>query len=194
MDNFEPNSHKHKESQEEKKVIAPVVSGKAEKKKKSEWSKFKDQLISEDAPNMKTYLVTDVLIPAIKKTFVDLVKQAVDILVYGRNASKTTSTASKVSYRSYYSEPRSPDKPKGILDYDELTFETKADAETVLMALKDIIDQFGIAKIGDLYELSNVTFTDYTVNSYGWKDLNTASVIRYGDRYLLRLPRALPIN
>jgi len=194
MEEFESNSHKSKMAAEERK-LEPVVTGATSKKKKSEWSKIKNQLISEDASNIKTYLLSDVLIPAIKKTVVDLVKQAIDILVYGKSTTAKTSSASKISYRSYYDDPKPTNNiNRGVLDYDEITFENKADAESVLISLNDIIDQYGIARIGDLYELSNIPFTDYQVNSYGWKNLSNAAIVRYRDGYLLRLPRALPIN
>ena len=35
---------------------------------------------------------------------------------------------------------------------------------------------------------------NYTDNKYGWTDIRNASVIRVRDGYMIKLPKALPLN
>ena len=70
MEEYKPNSHKSKEEQKNlvpEKRVEKVISGTVKSKKKSEMQKFADVFISEDVNNVKSYIVMDVLVPAIKK-------------------------------------------------------------------------------------------------------------------------------
>ena len=75
-------------------------------------------------------------------------------------------------------------------DYDEIVLENRSEAEDVITALEDIIDQFGEAKVSDLYDLVGMT-APYTANRYGWTSVRTASAIRVRDGYVLKMPRAV---
>jgi hypothetical protein len=199
MENYKPNSHKSREVSETRKV-PKVVSGSVKQKKKNEMQKFADVFISEDAANVKSYILLDVLVPAVKKAISDIVTNGIDMILYGETGkSKKSSSASKISYRNYYD--RQDDnrdyrggRAIGNLDYDNLSFESRGDAEAVLNAMEDIISQYGVVSVGDLYDLAGFATTNYTVNKYGWTDIRSARVVRYRDEYFLKLPRALPLN
>ena len=68
MDNYKPNSHKAKaeESALAEKKVEKVISGTAKVRKKTGARKVADAIISEDASNVGSYIVMDVLVPAIK--------------------------------------------------------------------------------------------------------------------------------
>lgn len=106
MEEYKPNSHKSKEERKEsipEKHVEKVISGTVKPKKKSEMQKFADVFISEDVNNVKSYIVMDVLVPAIKKAISDIVTNGIDMILYGEaGKSKKNSTASKVSYQKYY--------------------------------------------------------------------------------------------
>ena len=106
MEEYKPNSHKSKEEQKDlvpEKRVEKVISGTVKPKKKSEMQKFADVFISEDVNNVKSYIVMDVLVPAIKKAISDIVTNGIDMILYGEaGKSKKNSTASKVSYQKYY--------------------------------------------------------------------------------------------
>lgn len=182
------------------KKIEKVVTGKVRMKKKSEVKKFADIFISEDISNVKSYILTDVLIPTIKKAISDIVTNGIDMLLYGSaGGSKKRSTVSKVSYGSFYEDPAGrrdyarASMGRNGFDYDEIIFQHRGDAEAVLTAIEDIIDQFGVVSVGDLYDLAEVSTTNFTINKYGWTDIHSAQVIRVRDGYRLKLPRALPL-
>ena len=81
IDDFKPNSNKYKQEQIVKgdsgntpavKKVEKVVSGTATKKKKSLGRRLFDIFIDEDVGDVKTYLVYDVLVPAIKENIADM--------------------------------------------------------------------------------------------------------------------------
>lgn len=203
MEEYPSNSNKVKEAKRQQalteKKVEKVITGTAKTKKKSEIRKFTDVFISEDVNNVKSYILMDVLVPAIKKAISDIVTNGVDMILYGEAGfNKKRSTVSKISYNKMFDDPRSSrihsERGRTGLDYDELIFDSRGDAEAVLSALEDIIAQFGVASVGDLYDLAQVSTTNYAINKYGWSDLRSAEVIRARDGYMIKLPRALPLN
>lgn len=196
--NYEANSHRSKQEENrnpERQRAEKVVKGVVTKKKKTVGSK-----VAEDANNVKTYLLKDILIPSAKKLVVDLVRDGIEMMVYGssgRRGDRDRPLADRVSYDKQYRryEDRYPSEPRtrSKFDYDELEFRRKEDAETVLTRLDEMIEAYGQARVSDLYDLIGET-CDYTYNSYGWTNLSTAKVVRYRDVYMLDMPRPLPLR
>lgn len=199
MENYQPNSFKSKqEATTERKRPTKIVTGKVKPKKKSELRKFTDVFVSEDAANVKDYIFMDVLIPAVKKAISDIVTDGIRMILYGESGSKNSSTAaSKVSYRSYYDEPRHSANRgslnRSTYNYDDVILESRGEAEAVIMQMDDIVATYGFVKVADLYDLVGITGS-YTDNNYGWTDIRSASVVRVRDGYMIKLPRALPID
>lgn len=199
MEEYKPNSHKSKEKAEEKKV-AKVITGTARTKKKSETRKFADIFISEDITNVKSYVLMDVLVPAIKKAIDDIVSDGIHMILYGGQGGRDRSrgSATKISYnRMYDSRDRRDDRTiraGSAFDYDNIIFENRGDAEAVLSAMDDVIDQYGVVSVADLYDLADVSTTNYAANKYGWTDIHNAQAVRVRDGWMLKLPRALPLN
>ena len=205
MDDYMPNSNKFKEEQKatsiEKKKVEKVVTGVAKVKKKSEVSKLKDIFISEDASNVKSYIIMDVLVPAIKKAIADIVTNGIDMILYGETGhSKRSSSSSKISYRSYYDrrdDDRRYDRDRSLVkqgyDYDDVIIETRGEADAVISRMDEIIDMYGRVSVADLYDLVGIT-GNYTDNNYGWTNLASAEPIRVRDGYVIKLPKAMPIK
>ena len=205
MEQYGPNSHKSKEAQKEgaassDKKVEKVISGSAKPKKKGEMQKFADVFISEDVGNVKSYILMDVLVPAIKKAISDIVTNGIDMILYGETGrTRKASSGTKVSYGKYYD--REPDRrrdrsisSRGGYDYDDIVFETRGDAKKVLDSMNDIISQYGVVSVLDLYDLADVSTDNYAANKYGWTDISGCKAIRVRDGYILKLPRALPLN
>lgn len=200
MEDYKSNSHKFREEQTglvEKKKVEKVVTGSAKAKKKSEIQKFTGAVISEDISRVVHYLTNDVLIPSVKDAIASMVKNGIDMLIYGepRDTKKRT-TASKVSYRSYYDEKTEPTRARSLggFDYDNVIFETRGDAEVVLSAMDDIIEQYGVVSVNDLYELADVTTTNYMVSRYGWYDIRSALPVRVSEGWMIKFPKPIAIR
>lgn len=202
MEEYKSNSHKAKEARKEtlpEKKVEKVISGTAKSKKKNELKKFADVFISEDANNVKSYILLDVLVPAVKKAISDIVTNGIDMILYGESGrTKKNSTASKISYRSYYEKENNRrdytnQRARSGFDYDEIIFENRGDAEAVLDAMNDIISQYNVVSVLDLYDLADVSTDNYTAKNYGWTDISGCKAVRVNDGYVLKLPRALPL-
>lgn len=195
-----PNSYKSKEGEvkpaDTEKRVQKVVQGKVQAKK-SGVHKFTDVFISEDIANVKSYIIMDVLVPAIKKAVSDIVTNGVDMILYGETGRKSRSSGSKISYVNYYDrksddrrydEPRSSSGSSG-LNYDDLKFEYRRDAEAVLDQMAEVIEHFGFVTVSDMYDMADVT-APFTGNKYGWTSVRNGEVIHARDGYRIKLPKA----
>lgn len=198
---YKPNSHKFREGQTEAltdKKIEKVVRGKVKTKPRSGMSKITDVFISEDASNVKSYIVMDVLVPAVKKAISDIVRDGIDMILYGESRGRRSSTSSSyVSYRDY---SRSDDRDRfrdsrtrSGYNHDDIILETRGEAEEVLTRMDELIDTYGVVSVADLYDLIGKS-CEYTDNKYGWTNIRNAEPIRVRDGYMLKLPKALPIK
>lgn len=206
MAEYKSNSHKSKtEAQEvattEEKRVKKVVSGKATTKK-NEARRFTGLFVSEDAANVKSYVLMDVLVPAIKKAISDIVTDGIDMILYGESkGGRRSRSSSNVSYRSYYDDRdrdrRDRDRDgrggSGRFDYDDIVFDTRGDAERVKEEMMDTIDRYGMVTVADMYDMADLT-VPHTANRYGWFNIRTAEVVRVRNGYVLKLPKAMPID
>lgn len=201
MTEYKANSHKVREEQKQevvKKDIQPIA--KAKTKKKSEVKKFADVFIAEDVTSVKDYIVNEVLIPAAKKAISDIITNGIDMILYGetRGKDRRRDGGSRVSYTKYYERDRDRDYDRtrtrrSVYDYDDIILDTRREAEEVLNRMDDLIDNYGMVSVADLYDLVGIT-GNYTDNKYGWTNLRNAEVRRTRDGYLIKLPKALPFD
>lgn len=195
---YQPNSHTAKaarqEAATENKRVEKVVKGNVKTKKKSEAAKLGTTL-KDGLKDAGAYIVKDVLIPAGKKLFVEMVNSGANILAYGSAKQSTSrSVVDKVSFRKYWDEPgRRTEEPRARsrFDYDEITFDDKNDALAVLDGLDDLIATYGFARVSDLYQLVGKS-CEYTCEYYGWDNLASARVVGTSEGYVLDMPRVIP--
>lgn len=201
MNEYKPNSNKYKQeqrdAQREKPKLEKVVTGPV-KVKKNETRKFANMFISEDAKDVKSRILMDVVIPAVKNLFEDAIISATRLILRGDTGSRgSRSTADKISYNKYYDRDVNASSreygTRSRLNYDDIVVKSRGEAEDVLFRLDEAIGKYGYATIGDLYDLVGVT-GDYTDEKYGWTNLSTAKAVPVGDGYLLKMPRVSPID
>lgn len=198
MQDYKPNSHRFKEEQKEnlpEKRVSKVVNGNARAKKKSGISKITGAFISDDAHNIGEYLLYDFAIPTMKKA----VLTTLDMLLNGGTPTYTKqSSGSKVSYRKYYEDPRddrrSSNNVRNRFDFDVIEFESRGEAEAVREAMSDVIDRYGFVTVADMYDMANLS-QPFTSNKYGWTSINNSEVVRQlGGGYIIKLPKAMPMD
>lgn len=202
MENYKSNSHRSKEETKnnvEKKKVEKVVKGTVKTKKKKGTSKLTDIFISEDAGNVKSYVLMEVLVPAVKKAISDIVTDGIDMILYGETgrSKKRSGSSSYVSYRNYSDKDRRDDRHyesrKASYYNDDIILESRGEAEEVLSVMNELLDNYGIVSVADLNELVGITGY-YTDNKYGWTSIRNAEVVRVRDGYLLKMPKARPID
>ena len=194
MEEFKPNSHKSKElTPVPEKKVEKIVKGTVKSKKKNGIDKLKDNFISEDAANIKTYVVMDVLIPAVKKAICDIVKNGVDMVLYGESGRSNRRPSEYVSYDRRYldrgdSRFYNADRARIGYSYNDIILETRGEAEDVLARMDELIELYGMVSVADLYDLVGIT-GNYTDNKYGWTNIRNAETVHVRDGYMLRLPK-----
>lgn len=201
-DMYESNSNKSKQNiqNESSHKVEKIVTGKVVARKKTGFRKFTDEFISEDAKNIKTYVLRDVIIPALKKVISDIVTDGIDMILYGgtRGGDYRRSNVDKISYRNYYdrnSTRRLEDSAyrATIYDYDDIVLSSMGEARDVLARMDELISTYGMASVADLYDLVGIS-GNYTDNKYGWTNIKSARIVRVRDGYRIDMPRAMVIE
>jgi hypothetical protein len=188
----------------EKVTLSPVVQRKRPLSKR-----FTETFFGSDAKGVLGYVLTDVIIPAVKDTVADAFSQGIERMLFGesrstsrRTGARPSGTAGYVSYNRFGSSPPQGrrEEPRTISrrarsshDFGELIRATRAEAEEVINRLFDLVEKYEHASVADLYDLVGIT-GNYTDSKWGWKDLRGATPHRVRDGYLLELPRTEPLD
>lgn len=176
------------------KKVEKVVSGTVITKKQPAYKKFFGSIAQEDSRTLKDYFLYDILAPMIKRGIEDIVH--VWLFGTGKRDYDRASTRSTVSYRSYYDDRDRGTKTRVLstgYNYDDIILSSRAEAEKVLTSMDDLIDKYGLISVADYYDLVDVS-SQYTDNHYGWDDIRSARVVRVSNGYMIKLPKAVPIN
>lgn len=189
---------------EERHKIEKVVKNRVTTQKKSLSQKFGETFLSDESGGVGSYIFNDVLIPALKDTFVDMVEGAINMAFYGdtRHRSRSRSSFSRGSIEhvpydaSFDSRSRRRSAPRGRARYemDNLRFDSRADADTLLDTLTEYLDQYGSVSVGDVFESIDIP-TQANDFHYGWYELGGAHIRKARDGgYILELPRLEEID
>ena len=163
-------------------------------------------IIYTDIKNIKQYIIYDVVVPVIKNTLSQIITGATDMIFFGEVRSTKSSWgvrggSTKISYKDYWeggsrSRQNNRDyRPSNRVSYDELYFESREDAANVLESMDDIVEQYGVVTVADLFDLAGVSGNGYTDQNYGWTSTNSADIFRDRDgAYRIKLLRPSPIK
>ena len=204
MAEYPNNSHSAREKStataagKTEKKLDKVVTGSAKTKNKSEARSFLNICAPDDAENVKSSILSDVIVPGVKAAIADVIS----IVLFGDTGriGSRKSGGSRIAYQKYYDDRRDDRREYGRpraavgFEYDDIIFETRGDADLVLDQLESAIAKYEVASVADLYDLAGVTCRNYTANRYGWSDIQSAKVVRTSEGYVIRLPRAVQIN
>ena len=179
------------------------------KKKSSIFKSVRDEFISEDAPSIGSYLLYDILLPALKDLVLDISHGAIDTAFggdgrYRRSGSRHAGGSSYISYNRYYDERdrRRRDRDEERYesrrrnrDFEDFVFEYRSDAEDVLDRMCDYLEKFGDVPVSYFYDLCGETVPgDWTKDDWGWTNLAGARVRGAGRKgYIIDLPKVRPI-
>lgn len=172
---------------------------KGQKRKESAGKKLKRSIIAEDGRSVAEYILMDVLLPAAKNTISDVVSESIQRLLFGDSGpnrhKNVRDNRSYVSYNSFYNKPRESysHRARATHDFDEIVLASRDEADRILDSLADLISQYDVATVADLYDLAGVT-SSYTDAEWGWYSIGGASPRRIREGYILDLPRPIAVN
>ncbi len=201
-------------SEKPKKKVA--VTGNVKRKKKSEFQKFKENMLGDGDKSLKNYVVDDIILPTVQRMFVDVVDSFSDAVMDGlqmslfgevmgsRSRGGRRRSRSRMDYRGIserrsgvgrddFRSPRRRMESRSDYDFEELTFEKRSDAQAVLEDMIEEVETSGLVTVGDLYEFAGMVpeSTDY---NYCWTSLRNARVVTDRDGFRLSLPYVKPVD
>lgn len=183
--------------------LKQVASHGVKVKKKGFVKRLATKILADDAQNIKTFIVSDTIIPAIRNLIYDMATGALDMSLFGGNGGPRrrdkNKTRSYVSYQGYYTGDRRDrvsdrrEQTKSRSNMNDIVFESRGEAEEVLTSMIDVIEEYGQVTVANLYELVGMT-GEFTDNRYGWTNLASAKVNRVRDGYIIDLPRPVVLD
>lgn len=184
----------------EKKSVSKVTSGSVRKRKEPILYKI---FGGETARGIGSYVVWDVLVPAIKSTITDIVTNSVEMVFYGDTKRSSSNRLRRergrtyVGYNSIYEggrrEGSKRSRPRNRHSFDDVVLESRSDAEEVLGTLVELIDVYGVATVTDFYDSVGLQ-SEYTDNKFGWESLGDAAIRPTRGGVFLDLPKPYPIE
>lgn len=203
VDEYPSNANsKGKDRPETESVVKGTV-----KKKSSIFRAVRDEFIAEDAPSVGSYILYDILLPALRDLISDIGHGAIDAALNGdgrgyRSRSRNRG-GSYISYNRYYDDRdrrrRDRDEERyearrRSRDFDEFIFERREDAEDVLDRMCDYLERFDDVPVSYFYDLLGETVPgDFTSDDWGWTNLAGARVRKVRGGYIIDLPKVKPI-
>jgi len=188
----------------------PVAQGSLSKNRKGVFRIIFDEIISPNFEDLKTNFVQDVIVPRTMDWLYELGSNMLNDLFKTNRSSSGRSLGSSRSghsdYGSYFRgtsrgssrrEPRDDSRHKNdIRDWEEISFDSRADAERVISSMIATIDEYQIATIADLFDFSGIdSAPSWADNKYGWTVLDNARTERGRDgRFYLVLPKPMAIE
>ena len=196
------NASKNGASQDQPK-FEKVTKGKVTVKKKNELQKLADIFIAEDLRNVKKVIIYDMVIPAVRDLIVSIFTNSVNLTFYGQNGARPnqyntyTPPPQTASYSRYYNQgyvQQNQAQPGNDLSsFQQITFNTRRDAEAVLDQMFASINQYGKVSIADYYDLVGIS-SDYTDFNYGWYDLRGTMIRPVAGGFMIMLPKSCALR
>ena len=163
--------------EENKTKPGKLITGTVKTRKKSELQKFAETFLADDISSIKSYVKTDIIIPAIKR----IISEAVNAALYSIGGSYNDDRRENIvpirtPYRSRFrDESRGSNyiRRTDTFGIDNIVLSSRIDADRVLDGLAERIATYGIASVADLFEMIDED-CPYTANDYGWTNLRGA--------------------
>lgn len=169
------------------------------KRPKGIGGRVKSIFLGSELKTAGSYVMYDVLVPALRNLVVDTLTKGIERTVYGEGTpprGHRPQTLSRYNYqsisRSYPTAMRDSRPPlgdRGRPDNDDIVLVSKEDAESVLERLQDVCDAYGGVTVADRNQLLGIR-SDYTDERYGWRSMRNARIRPHRDGYMLDFPPA----
>lgn len=204
MTDYQGNSNKKKQEgnpETPEKNLEKVVVGEVVVRKPGLGERFKKIFLGGDMTTASQYVVAEVLFPALRNMAVDVVSKGMDRLVYGESGPRrrpSSTYAPRVQYNSpIYRQDASrgsyaPDRPRtwttdSRRPFGNVTVSSKADADSVVEHMMNIVEQYEVVSVADLHELLGLPFS-HVDNKWGWTHLGSIEVRQTREGYDISFP------
>jgi hypothetical protein len=216
MTEFPPNSNLSKDAKLQisvkkspaKKVVEKVVEGKVVQRKTPLSRRFVQAFFNTEEKNIREYILIDLLVPYTQDICRDITNGVLDRVFPGSRRSTNARPNRYVQPGGYghisYNQvsrqaQQSPTNPgisrqaRAQHDFSELLFEHRYEADTVLERLYDMLSNYEVVSVKDLYDLVGLD-SEHTDYNWGWTALAGSRIVNSRGQYWLDLPRPEPIK
>lgn len=205
---FPSNSKRPQPAATEPKNVERVVVGEATSKKKSLGKRMKEMFIGGDSRSVTHYVLAEVIIPQVKDLITEVAQQGLERMIYGDNRTSRRpgprpGPSSHTDYRRYSGRGNNPvgratreERPPASVQsrgMDDIHLQTRVEAETVIERMYDLLGEYDLVSVADLFTLVGWTST-HVDQKWGWESLTGANVQRVRDGYILNLPKPQPLD
>lgn len=202
---YQSNANKNKPKAKAEKKITRVTQGEVIVQKKSIGKRIKGIFIAADFGSVARHVIYEVLIPAARNMVYDVTTKSIERTLYGDNAFRRRNTnifgQPRITYNQPVSRPYSSPLSSSITQSqgprgpapqrsvsDNIIFATRQEAELVLERLNDVLDQYDVVSLGDLYELIGAP-SSHTDQKWGWTvGFSDAPIRQVREGYIIDLP------
>ena len=188
---------------------ALVAQGQMSKNRKGVFGTIFEEIFVNNFNEMRKTFIQDVIVPNTKDWMYGLLSNMLDDMFFKssggsyRSSSIFSRSRGGTDYSSRFRgssrssdrrERRDDPRREDIRDWEEISFDTRADAERILSSMKAAVHDYGIVTIGDLFSFSGLE-SSWADCKYGWANLDNARAFRGHDgRIYLDLPNPMPID
>lgn len=182
-----------------------VVTNEVKSRPKSIGKRMRDALIGGDSKSAFQYAISTVVIPHVKDLLSEAANELIQQLVFGesRGRGSRTRTSGYTNYnrlsgpsrRTVSSSPRQDRETITLRrrEEEELIFDSRVDAQNVLEAMNDFLEEYHLVSVADLKAMIDKTST-HTDHKWGWEDLQGSEIRMIRGGYLLILPKTVPLD
>jgi hypothetical protein len=193
---------KSKPEQPKKKIEPIIPVGAAVQVKRPASRRFFDFLFAESPKQLGSKIGRDIIVPRIKAGFEEAANSFLAGMLWGNDGGRPVSNIVRqaamrgggVNYSGIsvsgnpMTQAMQASQPRSHGNYQDLTLPTQQYAEMVLANMYDLLNQYRIVAVADLYEIVNIS-PQPSDNAYGWTSLEGARISKVREGYLLELPR-----
>lgn len=196
-----PSNSKSAKPGPEPRKVEQVVTTPVTSRQKSVGKRLKEALIGGDSRTAVQYVIGEVIVPQAKDMISEALTSMIERIIFngdgGRSRRSSNRTAGYTNYARYSSKNiRRGDRDERVTasprsrDLDDIIFETRAEAQNVLEQMNDLLEEYGLISIADLYTMLGWTQrSTHTDQKWGWDDLQAADIRMTRGGYILILPK-----
>ena len=191
--------------------VKKVIKGNASFAKPSLLRRIKNTFISDDASNVGSYIVDDIIIPSIQDGIMNSIISAAT-MIFGRGRGpagyyRSYNNVSRASWRQpdrydntpydrygYRRDDRGSDY-RSTRSYRDVELESYEDMLEVIQELYSLLDRYGMVRVSDYFSAAGLT-GEFTDNQWGWNDLPPRLAPRrtMSGRWTVDLPRPIALR
>lgn len=161
----------------ERPKVEQVTTAKVVSPKKSFWSDV-----------LKPFIF-DTVIPIVQPLFKEGVRAIGDAIMDAvlNDARPQPQQRSNTPYHSYSRSTTTARKPVGNNRVANIVLTERREVSNIIDKLQDIIDQYEVATVADLYSLVGLP-SKYVDNDWGWSDIGSPRTVRVDGGFQIVLP------